>query len=66
LRLEWNCVGIWENAMKAVADALSLNQSLEELDLRSNKIGPQAAACLLGALKNNTTLRKLGIVPESL
>ena len=60
MNLEWNCIGIWDSGVKAVADGLSVNQSLTELDLRNNKIGPQGAQTLALALKHNTTLSKLG------
>ncbi|KAJ8326783.1 hypothetical protein QVD99_005432 [Batrachochytrium dendrobatidis] len=59
LNLEWNCVGIWEAGVKSIADALTLNQSLEELDLRNNKIGPQASQHVALSLKHNTRLRRL-------
>ncbi|KAJ3193227.1 hypothetical protein HK101_005194 [Irineochytrium annulatum] len=39
LLLEWNCVGIWETGVRALADALPINQSLQVLDLRNCKIG---------------------------
>ena len=47
--------------MSAIAEALSVNQSLEELDLRNNKIGPQTATQLAHALKHNTYLRRLDL-----
>nr|KAJ3422966.1 Leucine-rich repeat-containing protein 45 [Polyrhizophydium stewartii] len=59
LNLEWNCIGIWESGVRAIADALSINQTLEELDLRNNKIGPQASHHIALCLKHNTRLRKL-------
>ena len=34
--------------------------TLEELDLRNNKIGPQGVQLLAAALKHNTSLRRLG------
>jgi Ran GTPase-activating protein (RanGAP) involved in mRNA processing and transport len=61
LSLEWNCVGIWETGINAIADALSVNQSIEELDLRNNKIGPQSASILAHQIKHNTTLRRLDL-----
>jgi Ran GTPase-activating protein (RanGAP) involved in mRNA processing and transport len=54
-------VGIWENGVKALADSLTINQTLRELDLRNNKIGPQAAQYFSIALKHNTFLRKLDL-----
>ncbi|KAH9250831.1 hypothetical protein BASA81_011341 [Batrachochytrium salamandrivorans] len=61
LSLEWNCVGIWEAGIHSIADSLALNQTLEELDLRNNKIGPQASQHLAFALKHNTRLRTLDL-----
>jgi Ran GTPase-activating protein (RanGAP) involved in mRNA processing and transport len=60
LNLEWNCVGIWESGIRALADGLSMNSTLTTLDLRNNKIGPHGAQALALCLKHNTTLRKLG------
>ncbi|KAI9092451.1 hypothetical protein DFS34DRAFT_294806 [Phlyctochytrium arcticum] len=62
LILEWNCIGIWEAGVRALADALSVNQTLEELDLRNNKIGPSGCQSLALCLRNNTSLRKIGIL----
>ncbi|KAJ3169646.1 hypothetical protein HDU88_000837 [Geranomyces variabilis] len=61
LILEWNCIGIWQAGIRALADGLSVNQSLEELDLRNNKIGPDGATTLAHCLKHNLTLRKLDL-----
>ncbi|TPX69775.1 hypothetical protein SpCBS45565_g02220 [Spizellomyces sp. 'palustris'] len=61
LVLEWNCIGIWEAGVRALADALSINHTLEELDLRNNKIGPNGCQSLALCLRNNTTLRCLDL-----
>ena len=61
LSLEWNCIGIWDHGIKALADGLSLNQSLEYLDLRNNKISPQGGATLASATKGNTSLKHLDL-----
>jgi Ran GTPase-activating protein (RanGAP) involved in mRNA processing and transport len=58
--LEWNCLGIWDNGIKAISEALTMNQCLTTLDLRNNKIGPAASQTLALALKQNITLEKLG------
>ncbi|KAJ3380127.1 Leucine-rich repeat-containing protein 45 [Entophlyctis sp. JEL0112] len=60
LVLEWNCLGIWECGIKALADALLVNDSLEDLDLRNCKISPQGVNALSIGIKNNHRLRKLG------
>ena len=59
--MEWNCVGIWESGIRALADALSMNQTLQGLDLRNNKISPQGAQALAISLKHNTSLTKLDL-----
>lgn len=61
LNLEWNCVGIWETGVKALADCLTINQTLQDLDLRNNKIGPQAAQYLALSLKHNTCMRRVDL-----
>ncbi|KAJ3157437.1 hypothetical protein HDU86_003329 [Geranomyces michiganensis] len=61
LVLEWNCIGIWQAGVRALADGLSVNQTLQELDLRNNKIGPEGAASLAQSLKHNLSLQKLDL-----
>lgn len=60
LFLEWNCLGIWDSGIKCISDALSINEALQTLDLRNNKIGPQSAQHLALCLKHNHSLKKLG------
>jgi Ran GTPase-activating protein (RanGAP) involved in mRNA processing and transport len=60
LLLEWNCIGIWDNGVSNLSEALTLNMTLEELDLRNNKIGPQGVQILAASLKHNTCLRRIG------
>ena len=60
LTLEWNCIGIWETGIGALADAFQVNSCLQELDLRNNKINPQGGVVLAGQLKHNTSLKRLG------
>ncbi len=60
--MEWNCIGIWESGIKALADAININQTLEELDLRNNKVGSQGGVVLANALKTNSSLRRLGSI----
>ena len=61
LTAEWNCIGIWETGIKALAESLTINQHLEILDLRNCKIGPQGAKALASGIKHNTSLRKIGL-----
>ncbi|KXS12056.1 RNI-like protein [Gonapodya prolifera JEL478] len=61
LSLEWNCIGLWDTGVKALADALTVNQTLVDLDLRNNRITPQGAQCIAMSLKHNTALRRLDL-----
>lgn len=61
ISLEWNCIGIWETGIQSLADALSVNRTLVELDLRNNKIGPQGIRSLSIALKHNTSLKRIDL-----
>jgi hypothetical protein len=63
LRLEWNKLGAMDsNAFTGFCDALAVNKSLIELDLRNNDISHVGGTELALALKRNSTLRRLGIV----
>ena len=53
-------IGIWDNGISNLSESLTLNMTLEELDLRNNKIGPQGVQILATSLKHNTSLRRLG------
>ncbi|KAI9348164.1 hypothetical protein BDR26DRAFT_854085 [Obelidium mucronatum] len=73
LMLEWNCLGIWETGIKAIADAISVNDGLEVLDLRNCKLSPQGVNMLSLGLKQNKALKSLdlrwnsgGLIPEDL
>ncbi|KAI9139997.1 hypothetical protein BKA69DRAFT_1039607 [Paraphysoderma sedebokerense] len=61
LSLEWNCIGVWDTGVKAIADALKMNTTLVELDLRNNKIGPSGVEVLALSLKHNTGLKRLDL-----
>ncbi|KAJ3416825.1 hypothetical protein HDV05_008410 [Chytridiales sp. JEL 0842] len=61
LLLEWNCVGIWETGVKSLADALTLNQTLELLDLRNCKVSSAGGQSLALALKHNCVLKRLDL-----
>ncbi|KAJ3232751.1 Leucine-rich repeat-containing protein 45 [Chytriomyces hyalinus] len=61
LMLEWNCLGIWETGIKALADAFSVNDALEVLDLRNCKLSPQGVNMLSLGLKNNKSLLRLDL-----
>lgn len=60
LVLEWNALGVWEEAFSLFCDGLSSNNTLMELDLRNNQINHQGASQLAVALRRSNTLRELG------
>lgn len=43
-----------------------MNNTLTELDLRNNRIGPQGVVSLAQALKKNTSLTRVGIAKARL
>ncbi|KAI9149835.1 Leucine-rich repeat-containing protein 45 [Blastocladiella emersonii ATCC 22665] len=59
LVLEWNALGLWDEVMGALGDALAINTSLRTLDLRNNKIGPAGTELLAQGLRTNRTLLTL-------
>ena len=60
--LEWNSIGVGGGkGLEVLASVLSDNDSLVNLDLRNNKIGPEGAAALSALLKSNTTLQVLDL-----
>ncbi|OQS07351.1 hypothetical protein THRCLA_00637 [Thraustotheca clavata] len=61
LNLEWNCVGVLEHGIEALAEALAMNSTLTQLDLRNNSIGPDGATILATGLKRNRTLQELDL-----
>ncbi|KNE59105.1 hypothetical protein AMAG_18099 [Allomyces macrogynus ATCC 38327] len=61
LLLEWNSLGLWDDAMAAIGDALAINSGLVKLDLRNNKIGPTGIEHLAAGLKSNRTLTHLDV-----
>jgi hypothetical protein len=60
--LEWNSIGVGGGkGLEVLASVLSDNDSLLNLDLRNNKIGPEGASALSAILKSNTTLQVLDL-----
>jgi hypothetical protein len=47
--------------VKALSDMLTMNNTLVELDLRSNRIGAQGGVALAQGLKRNTALISLSL-----
>ncbi len=60
LNLQWNSLGLWDMGIKDISDSLIVNKTLTQLDLRSNRIGPQGGVALAIALKKNSTLLRVG------
>ncbi|KAH3757476.1 transmembrane and coiled-coil domains protein 3 [Pelomyxa schiedti] len=61
LSLEWNTVGLWDQGIEAMSEALTVNKSLVYLDLRNNRISPQATSNIAHAMQHNTTLTHLDL-----
>ncbi|NXU53908.1 LRC45 protein, partial [Turnix velox] len=61
LVLEWNNLGVWEEAFSFFCQGLAANSVLQRLDLRNNQIDHQGAAELAMALKQNITLQELDL-----
>ncbi|KAM3592335.1 uncharacterized protein V6R79_016782 [Siganus canaliculatus] len=61
LVLEWNALGVWDEAFSLFCEGLASNNVLKELDLRNNQINHQGAAELALALKRNHTLERLDL-----
>lgn len=61
LVLEWNALGMWDEAFSILCEGLAANTSLAQLDLRNNQINHQGASKLSLALKRNSTLQELDL-----
>ncbi|GLD64245.1 leucine-rich repeat-containing protein 45-like protein, partial [Lates japonicus] len=61
LVLEWNALGVWDEAFSLFCEGLASNSMLMELDLRNNQINHHGASELALALKHNTTLEVLDL-----
>ncbi|XP_026171988.1 leucine-rich repeat-containing protein 45 isoform X2 [Mastacembelus armatus] len=57
--LEWNAVGVWDEAFSLFCAGLACNSVLTQLDLRNNQINHHGAYELALALKRNNTLEVL-------
>uniref|UniRef100_A0A8P4K7T1 Leucine rich repeat containing 45 n=1 Tax=Dicentrarchus labrax TaxID=13489 RepID=A0A8P4K7T1_DICLA len=55
LVLEWNALGVWDEAFSLFCEGLASNSVLTQLDLRNNQINHHGAAELALALKRNNT-----------
>lgn len=61
LVLEWNALGLWEEAFSLFCEGLALSPSLKQLDLRNNQISHQGASELAHALRRNSSLEVLDL-----
>ncbi|XP_064179193.1 leucine-rich repeat-containing protein 45 [Anguilla rostrata] len=61
LILEWNALGVWDEAFAIFCEGLGSNGCLTQLDLRNNQISHQGAAELSLALKRNGILQELDL-----
>uniref|UniRef100_A0A3Q1CJJ8 Uncharacterized protein n=1 Tax=Amphiprion ocellaris TaxID=80972 RepID=A0A3Q1CJJ8_AMPOC len=61
LVLEWNALGVWDEAFSLFCDGLASNTSMKQLDLRNNQINHHGASELALALKRNNTLEVLDL-----
>nr|XP_020496147.1 leucine-rich repeat-containing protein 45 [Labrus bergylta] len=61
LVLEWNALGVWDEAFSIFCEGLGSNSGLTHLDLRNNQINHQGASELALALKRNNTVEVLDL-----
>ncbi|KAH3864420.1 leucine-rich repeat-containing protein 45-like isoform X2 [Dreissena polymorpha] len=61
LCLEWNALGMLDNAFTIFCEGVASNQTLQALDLRNNQISHDSAAELGRALKQNSSIRALDL-----
>lgn len=59
--LEWNSLGMLDDAFADFCDGLAENTSIKVLDLRNNQISMDGAKHLSSALKRNRSLRELDL-----
>uniref|UniRef100_A0A3B4XVT4 Leucine rich repeat containing 45 n=1 Tax=Seriola lalandi dorsalis TaxID=1841481 RepID=A0A3B4XVT4_SERLL len=59
LVMEWNALGVWDEAFSLFCEGLASNGVLTHLDLRNNQINHHGASELALALKRNTALEVL-------
>ncbi|KAL7372594.1 hypothetical protein ABVT39_019030 [Epinephelus coioides] len=61
LVLEWNALGVWDEAFLLFCEGLASNTVLTQLDLRNNQINHHGASELALALQRNATLQMLDL-----
>ena len=60
LVLEWNALGMWDEAFSLFCEGLSANGTVTQLDLRNDQITHQGASELGMVLRRNSALEVLG------
>ncbi|XP_037611503.1 leucine-rich repeat-containing protein 45 [Sebastes umbrosus] len=61
LVLEWNALGVWDEAFSLFCDGLASNSVLTQLDLRNNQINHHGASELALALQRNAAVQVLDL-----
>nr|CAD7448198.1 unnamed protein product [Timema bartmani] len=61
LSLEWNSMGLFPEMFSEFCEGLSVNMSLESLDLKNNQLPPEGARDLARAISRNKTLKYLDL-----
>ncbi|KAM9774343.1 leucine-rich repeat-containing protein 45 isoform X1 [Syngnathus typhle] len=61
LVLDWNALGVWEEAFTAFCEGLGSNNVLTHLDLRNNQINHHGMLALAQTLKRNSSLKVLDL-----
>jgi chromosome segregation ATPase len=61
VNFEWNNIGVLDQGVEILSDALASNRTVVSLDLRNNKIGADGAGALANMLKSNTTLQVIDL-----
>ncbi|CAG5912267.1 unnamed protein product [Menidia menidia] len=61
LVLEWNALGVWDEAFSLFCAGLASNSVLTQLDLRNNQISHHGASELCQALRRNSSLKELDL-----
>ena len=61
LSMEWNSCGVFPDGMRALANSIAHHKSLNNLDLRNNRIGSDGAVSLATALRTNKSLLRLDL-----
>lgn len=58
LSLEWNNIG---NSIKPLSDALAYNESVQSIDLRNNRIGPEGAGYIADLIETNKSITRIDL-----